>query len=696
LRIKSVTIKNFRAYHGDSGPILFSRDQSSPVTIFHGTNGLGKTSLFNAIHWGIYGKERKSKDHKTKSEGLVNSYVIDTISDGVDDEMFVKIQIENQNEDLQYEIQRKILLSKEGIGTDLITSDVLGGKVPRYIVANNEVIFSYKDPDSDDGELLKTSNPITVSSLLKKIFPRQLSNFFLLDGELLDDFMNSNDAFVKNGIEQISQLPLLVNAVKKIKFTSNKVGTGATSNRTNYTLTQDKISKKEIIRDKLKKDLPQIASETSELERQLDDGIRMILKYDADTVKTNQEQIEINKTTLKLLEVNIKDNKSKIQNLVYQNLDKMLMKNAYESASIKYKKYVEEKKLPSKFSKDILEQLLHTHECVCGRNLDEDKTAIDKIQDMLSVSYDSTLGVSMNKIVEQTSDIVNTSKDNLSLVGEIKECNTQISKYRIKRIDVKGLIESLEKELDKIKDEKLEDIRTNNNKLKIQIKDKSNLAHEKTLVLNSLNMELDNLDREFLKLKRLTIKDGHAVNKMKLAEYIETTLNKSHEQLRKEFVEQVQSATQELFMKTGPQARVFESISIDKNTFAISALRAKDKSKDISRGQAHVLGISFINAIRKITTKNYFMIIDSPFNNISQQERIDVCNEIPTSHKNTQLTFLVTDSEYKANIEEADLPSVRETLKKHNIIGCEYNLIQKPLAKIKSEEYFETSVEDYN
>jgi hypothetical protein len=209
-------------------------------------------------------------------------------------------------------------------------------------------------------------------------------------------------------------------------------------------------------------------------------------------------------------------------------------------------------------------------------------------------------------------------------------------------------------------------------------------------------MELDNLDREFLKLKRLTIKDSHAVNKMKLAEYIETTLNKSHEQLRKEFVEQVQSATQELFMKTGPQARVFESISIDKNTFAISALRAKDKSKDISRGQAHVLGISFINAIRKITTKNYFMIIDSPFNNISQQERIDVCNEIPTSHKNTQLTFLVTDSEYKANIEEADLPSVRETLKKHNIIGCEYNLIQKPLAKIKSEEYFETRVEDYN
>jgi DNA sulfur modification protein DndD len=353
LRIKSVTIKNFRAYHGDSGPILFSRDQSSPVTIFHGTNGLGKTSLFNAIHWGIYGKERKSKDHKTKSEGLVNSYVIDTISDGADDEMFVKIQIENQNDDHQYEIQRKILLRKEGISSDLILSDVLGGNVPRYIVANSEVSFSYKDPDSDDDELIKTTNPITVSSLLKKIFPRQLSNFFLLDGELLDDFMNSNDVFVKNGIEQISQLPLLVNAVKHIKFTSNKVGTSATSNRTNYTMTQDKISTKEKIKDKLQEDLPQTISEIKTLDRQLEDGIKLILKYDEETVANNQTLIETNKTALKVLELNIKEDKSKIQNLVYNNLDKILMKNAYDSATSKYKKYVEEKKLPSAFNNKI-------------------------------------------------------------------------------------------------------------------------------------------------------------------------------------------------------------------------------------------------------------------------------------------------------------------------------------------------------
>jgi DNA sulfur modification protein DndD len=690
-----VTIKNFRAYHGDSGPILFSRDQSSPITIFHGTNGLGKTSMFNAIHWGIYGKERKSKDHKAKSEGIVNSYIIDTLQEGTNDEMFVKIQIENQNEDLQYEIQRKILLSKEGIGNELVINDLLGGKVPRSILGNSEVTFSYKDPDSDDGELIKTSNPFTVTSLLKKIFPRNLSNFFLLDGELLDDFLNGNDTFVKNGIEQISQLPLLQNCKKNIKFSINKVGTSATSNRTKYTLEEEKIAKKQKLKTTLETEIPKINNDINKLEKELDDGIKKILKYDDDTVQEKQKQIEIGKSALKLIEENIKENKIKIQDIVYNNLDKLLMQNAYRSANKKYEQYIKEKKLPSKFSKDILEQLLHSRECVCGRNLDQDKTAIDSIKGMLSVSYDSTLGHSMNKIVEQTNDIVSNFNNNETLLKNLSTYNDEISEYRIQRTDIKSHLDTFEAELGKMNVDELDKIRKVNDNLKIKIKDMTNTNHDNKTILDGVTNELVTLERDFLQLKRATIKDKHAQNKMNLGSYIQNIMDKAHEQLRKEFVAEVKSATEELFLKTAPQAHVFKGIAIDEDTFAISALRAVNESKDISRGQAHVLGISFINAIRRITTKNYFMIIDSPFNNISQLERIEICDELPTSHKNTQLTFLVTDSEYEADIKKTKLPSVRATLKKNNLIGCEYNLKQKSLAKIKSQEYFNTIVENY-
>ena len=695
LRIKSVTIKNFRAYHGDSGPILFSREQSSPITIFHGTNGLGKTSMFNAIHWGIYGKERKSKDHKTKSEGIVNSYIIDTLQEGTNDEMFVKIQIENQSEDLQYEIQRKILLSKEGISNDLVIHELLGAKVPRSILANSEVTFSYKDPDSDDGELIKTNNPYTVTTLLKKIFPRNLSNFFLLDGELLDDFLNGNDTFVKNGIEQISQLPLLQNCKKNIKFSINKVGISATSNRTKYTLEDEKISKKQKLKNRLETDMPIIAKDISELEKELEEGIKKILKYDDETVQGKQKEIEVGKVTIKLIEENITNHKIKIKDIVYKNLDKLLMQNAYRSADKKYEHYIKEKKLPSKFSKDILEQLLHSRECVCGRNLDQDKTAIDSIKDMLSVSYDSTLGHSMNKIVEQTNDIVSNFNNNETLLKDLTTYNDEISKYRIERTDIKSKMDTLEAELDKMNVDELDKIRKTNDNLKIKIKDMTNKNHDNKTLLEGLTNELVVLERDFLQLKRATIKDKHAQNKMDLGSYIQNIMDKAHEQLRKEFVAEVKSATEELFLKTAPQAHVFKGVAIDENTFAISALRAVNESKEISRGQAHVLGISFINAIRRITTKNYFMIIDSPFNNISQLEKIQICEQLPASHKNTQLTLLVTDAEYEADIKKKELASVRATLKKNNLIGCEYDLKLKPLAKIKSQEYFNTIVENY-
>lgn len=695
LRIKSVTIKNFRGYYLDSGPILFSRDQESPLTIYHGTNALGKTSLFNAIHWGIYGKEKQSIDHKAKSEGIVNSYIIDTLEVGINNEMFVKIQLENQNSELQYEIQRKIILSKEGVGKELVINDLLEGKIPRSIGATSEVTFSYKDPDSADGELIKTSNQFTVNSLLKKIFPRDLSSFFLLDGELLDEFLNGNGPFIKTGIEQISQLPLLQNCKKHIQFTSNKVGSNATTNKTQYILKSEVLEKKRKTKENFEGAMPKIEADIIENQNKLDAGIKMVQKNDEETVRLKQNTIESGKASLKIIDMHLKKHKSDIKDLVYQNLDKILMKNGYLSTAKKYEKYIEEKKLPSKFSKDILEQLLQSHECICGRKLEQDQSATNAIKEMLDVSYDSTLGNSLNKIVEQTNDIISEFKKNTSLLDDIKKLHDEISEYRIEFNNIKNQNELLEKELDKMNIKELEEIRKSNDKLKITITDLTNEKYGKTTIIDGLSKEITNLEAEFMKLTRLTIKDDHALHKMDLGNYIKNILDKAHEQLRKDFVAQVRSATEELFLKTAPQAHEFHSVSIDERTFAISANRAPGADKMISRGQAHVLGISFINAIRRITTINYFMMIDSPFHNISQQERIHICNQLPISHKNTQLTLFVTDGEYEADIKKSQLSSVRTALNENNLIGCEYNLIKEKIAKIKDQDYFRSYVEKY-
>ena len=55
MRIERVDLFNFRQYFG-SQRLKFSRQDEQNVTIIHGVNGAGKTSLFLALNWCLYGE----------------------------------------------------------------------------------------------------------------------------------------------------------------------------------------------------------------------------------------------------------------------------------------------------------------------------------------------------------------------------------------------------------------------------------------------------------------------------------------------------------------------------------------------------------------------------------------------------------------------------------------------------------------
>ena len=72
------------------------------------------------------------------------------------------------------------------------------------------------------------------------------------------------------------------------------------------------------------------------------------------------------------------------------------------------------------------------------------------------------------------------------------------------------------------------------------------------------------------------------------------------------------------------------------------------------------------------------MMVDSPFHNISQESKLQVCVELPTKMDTTQVTFFCTDTEYRSKIPAdkfgGELASAKEVLMKNNLIGLQYNL----------------------
>ena len=145
-------MRDFLPYAGEN-PVFFARDNISNVTVIHGENTKGKTSLLNAFRWVLYG-------HPIRDNKL---------------------------------IEPKDLFNKEAFqaGKDFFEVELrFSVKSVPYIM--NRGARLRKDDEWDVSvSLLEDGIPVTQSQIAKKInsmAPEEVSQFFLFDGELLSKY----------------------------------------------------------------------------------------------------------------------------------------------------------------------------------------------------------------------------------------------------------------------------------------------------------------------------------------------------------------------------------------------------------------------------------------------------------------------------------------------------------------------------
>ncbi len=203
MRFKRITVENFGPFKNQSTIDFKNRDG---VSIVWGRNGRGKTTLLNAFNFVLNGTV-KDRD------GNIDNFVSYINEAGKQEGKYTfKVTLDVENDEKTYRVIRSLAI-EPGVGEPTSNSDV-------YTVLMVNM----------DGNILSQADS---EHFVKSIMTKDVSRFFLFDGELLTEYeellneSSETGGSIKSSIEQILGMPILTYGAIDAEGAANSIATEA-------------------------------------------------------------------------------------------------------------------------------------------------------------------------------------------------------------------------------------------------------------------------------------------------------------------------------------------------------------------------------------------------------------------------------------------------------------------------------------
>lgn len=184
--LHEVNLENFMPYFGKQDVDLRT-SQDKPVILIKGENNRGKSSLFAAIRWALYGRVYDRGSDLVKDSSLLNDIAWTQGSDTFS----VNLVLEHNGH--EYTINRSCKVSKDGTGAK-------GSSKQKVFLQRNSTFVDHDE----------------IERVVNEILDERISIFFLCDNEQLANYENlvkdDNAASIelKEAIENILGVPALI------------------------------------------------------------------------------------------------------------------------------------------------------------------------------------------------------------------------------------------------------------------------------------------------------------------------------------------------------------------------------------------------------------------------------------------------------------------------------------------------------
>ena len=183
MKLECILLENFRQFYGEQ-EAEFSIADDLNVTVFHGMNGAGKTSLFSAINWCLYGAGVEGIGELVSKRALTEADEGKTVR--------TTVLIEFRHRARRYIAKRSLTVVRSGQKSRPVGQ-------PEFSL--------YQTRASGDSN--PVDNPVGI---MNSVLPANVRPYFFFDGEKMDDLTRAESREVEEAVRNIMRLPALERA----------------------------------------------------------------------------------------------------------------------------------------------------------------------------------------------------------------------------------------------------------------------------------------------------------------------------------------------------------------------------------------------------------------------------------------------------------------------------------------------------
>ena len=624
--LKKLTMNDFMPYAGTQ-EVDFTCDPEHPVILIKGENNRGKSSLFAALRWCLYGKAIKRSGRSIPDHDLLNDNAFSENRDSFE------VQLEFTNNGDNYLLTRSCTVKKDAKGI----RNSSNSKV--YLFVNNDAV-----PNDD------------ISRYVNSVLNESISMFFLADMEVLEGYealVEDDDEAsyqVKAAIEGILGTPTLLairQSLNDITTDTFKEMQGARkANKDQDQLTTD-LKIQEDKRDKAKESYEQAISELknkkselAELSDRLEkiaDSQQLITREKLLSSEITKDQNQIDKSR-KELQIAVRESwwapvSSQVEKKQIQTQTALQLASSRETemSQLNYRLTSLSKSLENNTCSQCGSVLPNDNIGATKSEILEIESKIKELSEPISPTLQFLLSESQRLgffALPRKADSIRTLEKQIRLLlNEIPGRNQEIKEIGQKLMGINR--------------DEIKELEENRQILNRKIGVLSQIMKTENQKIQDAEKEINSLTRKFSNLSS-NLGQSEINMEMAIAADLATVMEETIKSFREAMKKRVENNANEIFQNLRSE-NVVKNLVINENY----GLRQVD-SKGIvfdhkGAGVAQVIAISLILALARSAALPSALVLDTPFARLDETHRDNILKFLPSESE--QVILLIQSGE---------------------------------------------------